>query len=282
MDNHRAAGIDGITPAECKALPHALCHLQAVAIGVIEATSMWPHILTHVPLTCLGKEVDEPQPTDVRNIGITCLLYAAWSGIRGAQLASWASGWLPPQIIGARAQHSAAEAYMPMAIQIEHALLHRQHLTGALLDLSKALDRVSRAQLFGLMQHMGVPSFVTNALSAFYGCQTRYFRVGRSWSEPFSTLTGLLQGCALSTLALNMRTAVWVNMIEYYHPDASTTTFVDDRKIRTPVPGELSTIMQRTADYDQVVDDELNIKKLITFGTTATAKKRRRPPLSSL
>jgi len=70
----------------------------------------------------------------------------------------------------------------------------------ALLDMSKAFDRVNHAVLFHKLMNLGVPPTVLSLLMTWYSRSTAFVKWGISTSYTFALLAGVRQGGVLSPL----------------------------------------------------------------------------------
>ena len=81
------------------------------------------------------------------------------------------------------------------------AELHRdfqQPLLAAFVDLKSAFDSVDRTALWKAMKGIGVPSVLLDLVINLYTATTSRMRLGGHLSSPFTTTSGVRQGCVLA------------------------------------------------------------------------------------
>ena len=266
LDAHTAPGLDSLFPAEVKSLPRSICGLQGFLLNVIESQHAWPRLLSTVLMAMLGKKGSAGDPLGVRGIGLTSLLYRLWSGVRASQLAVRFDAVLPPEVTGGRRGKSTEHAVVPLALALDHASMSGGGLSGICLDTYKYFDSVGRAQMAQILRHAGAPKYVVATWTAWYRDLRRWWRIGRATRGPEPSSTGIIQGCALSVVAVNLRGAIWANALRTYVPAAMKSLFIDDRAIYAVILGVVQHALHVTAWVDALLGDSLCYQKLVLFG----------------
>ena len=87
---------------------------------------------------------------------------------------------------------------------METALLSGQPLFGAFLDYEKCFDRLPHGILLSLAGKAGMDPCILRPLAAIYSSLDRRFKVGGRLGLPFRPTNGILQGCPLSVILINL------------------------------------------------------------------------------
>ena len=96
------------------------------------------------------------------------------------------------------------------------------------MGFSKAFDRVPVHILLSLASELGVSEGIVSALSGMYKQLKRRWKVGPFVGEEFESTNGILQGCPLSVVLLNMMVHIWVKAVEHHEPNAMPSAYADD------------------------------------------------------
>ena len=152
-------------------------------------------------------------------------------------------------MFGFRPHRGCEDAFWGTALDVEHALLMDEPLSGCSIDFQKAFDRVPKDIVFALAEHMGFPAQVLQALKSMYCNLTRHFRIGAFVGKGFKSTRGILQGCPLSVVLLNIIMEVWCRLVsgktgakpKCYADDATATTHLGLTRLHTSFtpPGSL-------------------------------------------
>ena len=72
------------------------------------------------------------------------------------------------------------------------------------VDFSKCFDSINREKFYDKIQNMGIPFTFCNLLDSIYKGMKCHIRSGDVLAEPFTTTTGLPQGCGLSSIGFSL------------------------------------------------------------------------------
>ncbi len=97
----------------------------------------------------------------------------------------------------------------------------------ALLDITKAYDRVDRNILWKLMEQMGFPKILMDNLRASYRNPTSIVHFQKTKSDPLQLTLGLKQGCVLSPILF----AIYIAELGHKLTESGLGIKLDDRKI---------------------------------------------------
>lgn len=186
-----------------------------------------PKILGCAKQIFLNKNTSS-DPMQKRIISILPCFAILYSGLRYHQLTSWQQEVFPQCIVGGIKNRLMTD--VPATIRSELDLAHRSndHIVGIKVDKSKAFDRLIPSTVVMLMLAFGLPAGLANYINEFYTNLAKY-TVYQGWSRncPITTSNGLLQGCSLSILAMNLRQLVWTLLVTNL-PDICSRSYIDD------------------------------------------------------
>ena len=257
-----SAGSDGWRIGELKALPPELINRISELFNVIEQIGRWPTALTLGIVSMLPKG-DGLGPSDMRPITVMSTLYRLWSAIRVNSVLQWQEGWASPALMGFRNLLGCEDVFWQMGLDIESALLQGSRLCGLSIDFSKAFDRVPREHVFRLAERLGLPQFILEPLKAMYGQLQRRFKIGGCLSDAFQSTNGILQGCPLSIILLNLLMQVWCNAAESLGADPKC--YADDANASCEKPQEVLGLLEMSGTFSRLTGMKLNIGKILVW-----------------
>ena len=113
-----------------------------------------------------------------------------------------------------------------------------------------------------MAEHAGLNNSIIRALRAIYGQMRRRFKINGNVGASFYSHNGILQGCPLSIVLLNLLMEVWGSMIEDRHPGVKARSYADDASVTTKMPARtLASVLQCTEDFCTLTGMKLNIPK---------------------
>ena len=257
-----AGGLDGWRPAEVKKLPKEILELLVHLFNTIEMTGEWPTALTCAGITLIPKG-DGGAPLDQRPITVTPIVYRMWAAIRMRDSTSWQEAWISSGQHGARAKHSTINALARISMFLEDAILDDKPAYGIAFDLAKAFDNVPIEVTFAICAKVGMHPRLYTGLKGMYDRITRRFKIGDYVGKTFKDTNGILQGCPLSVMLLNLLMMVLSNVLS---PHVINESFVDDLTVLT---GSVENLQKATdAVHEFMVDtaQKVNQKKTYAFG----------------
>ena len=122
---------------------------------------------------------------------------------------AWQESWASPAITGFRFDLGCEDAYWRLSLDVEDSLVEMSGLCGISLDFKKAFDRVPWEHVFAIGRAAGLPSHILTPLQSMYGNLQRHFRIGGMMNQGVKSTNGILQGCPLSVVLLNLLMQVW-------------------------------------------------------------------------
>lgn len=158
---------------------------------------------------------------------------------------------------------------------LDNAHDSKHHLVGMKIDKAKAFDMLVPAVTVLLFLAYGIPPSLTNVLHSLYLKMKRFLSYQTFTSpRPTTASNGLLQGCSLSILGMNLRMATWVLMLR---PLAGlhVRAFLDDAYLWASYDRRvvLSQASQITRMWDELTGQRQNDEKCQIFSTSAAGRK---------
>ena len=95
-------------------------------------------------------------------------------------------------------------------MRIEEASAAGTPLYGFSMDIAKAFDSAPHSVMFHLAKKVGVPIQIVSGLQSMYNGLNRRFKFGTIGYGPlWKSTNGILQGCPISVMMLNILMSVW-------------------------------------------------------------------------
>jgi hypothetical protein len=217
LKNGRAPGSDGIAPELLKyslePTGKALHHLFALVWKSGKVPTEWKDGLVVSLYKGKGAKSD---CSNYRPITLLSVPGKVFANILLARIEPLMSDSRRPQQSGFTAGRSTCDAILALRLLSD---LHREFnrpLYVAYVDLKSAFDSVDREALWKAVRGIGVPSIILNLIQDLYSNTSSRIRVGRDLSEPFSTGSGVRQGCVLAP-TLFCRAVDWLMARATHH-----------------------------------------------------------------
>ena len=156
------------------------------------------------------------------------VVYRAWASARLRQAISWQEEWIQDGQHGFCTGHGPEDVWWKLAVQVERALLEGSDLAGVSLDYSKCFDRIPITIVLRLAERIGMDARLLKAIKGMFDQLQRRFRVNGAVGKPFTSTNGILQGCPLSVIFLNLLICVWIRAVKEEVPGAELHAFADD------------------------------------------------------
>ena len=273
-----AAGLDGWMTREVQSLPPSAFKPVAWIFNQIEAGNIdFPTILTQVRMVIHNKDGSDA-PLSKRLISLQSVFTLLYTGLRFMQLQSWQQEVIPWQLKGGIKGRQMAEVHLTIQQEIDAAHCLHGSFSGLKLDKSKCFDRLVPKLCAALMLALGLPRGLVCGFLALYTRMTRYLSF-KQWtrSQPISTANGVVQGCSLSLLCINLHIAVWAWLMR--HIDGMDfRAFIDDTYLWTRLPSidKLVAAVRATELWDSLCGQFLNASKCEIFASSSGLRQQLR------
>ena len=152
MPKAKAAGWDGLAPADLDGLPPLCWDRMAHVLNAVECTGSWPSQLGPTVVVLIPKAGGGQ--ADRRPIALLSLLYRLWAKARVREVGQWIQSW-DPQPVGHRA--GALEQARDLALACDRAAAHGSVVAGIALDWAKCYDGVSLPLVSAALKAVGWP-----------------------------------------------------------------------------------------------------------------------------
>ena len=270
-----AAGLDGWQTREVQALPPVAFRPVATLFNQIEAGSEeFPTILTQVRMVIHNKDGSDA-PLSKRLISLQSVFTLIYTGLRFSQLQHWQRTVLPPQLKGGIKGRNMSEVHMTIQTEVDKAHSFNGSFAGLKLDKAKCFDRLMPRLCAAIFLALGLPRCFVCGFLGLYSRMTRFLSF-KQWtrSQAISTPNGVVQGCSLSLLCINVHMAVWVWIIGNID-GIDFRAFIDDTYIWTRLPSinNLVAAVRATELWDSICGQFLNASKCEIFATTGPLRK---------
>ena len=273
MKSNTACGCDGWRMDELKRLPVPLLDRLASIFNAVEETGSWPAALT-VGIVSIISKGEGTSPLKLRPIGVMSCVYRLWAATRVGEVLAWQDKWLHRCLHGFRSGHGAEDVWWEQALAIETALLNGEELFGLSLDYGKCFDRVPVHIVLELALEAGMPTRLVTPLRTLYEKLVRRFRVGRGIGKEFKATNGIIQGCPLSVVLLNLLVNVWARAVETESPEAKPCGYADDTGATATELKPIQKVLDITGDFARVTKQCLNASKSKCWCTAASGRQR--------
>ena len=136
----------------------------------------------------------------------------------------WQEAWIHPRAYGFRLARGAVDAATVTQVLLELARLKGWRLEGLSLDYVKCFDLIPQAVVLRIARELGMDDGVLRALAAMYRQLRRAFRLAGALGAWWQATNGILQGCPLSVILINLLTTAWKMEIDTMRRHVVVTT----------------------------------------------------------
>ena len=258
-------GLDGVTLADLKAMPHSALANFVAMFQHAETTGDWPGQLIAGRVTCLAK-VEEPQHAlDFRPITVIGILYRCWGTHHAKHAIRQLEDVLPTGLFGSRPHCFAGQIWSQLLWTIELAYASAIPLCGLIADLRKAFNFLPRAVVMESCALIGIPFRVLRAWAGALACMPRHFQINGSLSPPVLSNCGLPEGCALSCLGMMVVDILFHFWMVHFFPLCQPMSYVDDWQVLLTNPEALPSVFVCLEQFVQAMDLALDQRKTSTW-----------------
>ena len=203
-----ALGLDGWSLADLRSLPDQLLAWLADLLREVERVGRWPARLAEGYTALIPKE-GPPGPLNTRPLTVLSMVYRLWASIRLADAIAWQESWAHPSAFGFRPARSAMDGAAVTQVLLELCRLRRWAVAGMSIDYVKCFDLIPQAVVLALALELGMDPGTCRALGSMYKQLRRAFKVAGALGSWWRATNGILQGCPLSVVLVNVLTTIW-------------------------------------------------------------------------
>ena len=250
--------------------------LSSFFVDIEKGNRNAPLRMSQVKQVLLPKPGSKPgDPLSKRIIALLSVFIVSYTSLRFKQLCYWQNAIFPPELCGGIKGRVLSTIPVHMRLDIDHASSAGKTLLGVKIDKSKAFDRIVPAVAALLMLAFGVERSLVNFFTQLYPRLERYTCIG-PWcsSLPLRTTNGLVQGCSLSLLSMNLQMSVRVLVLKRLEA-LSIRSFVDDAYIWCDLihRDQLQEALRLTSVWDEMTGMATNTKKCQSWSNTTGGRK---------
>ena len=159
---------------------------------------------------------------------------------------------------------------MDLSLSVEIALVDGSDLVGTSIDWSKRFDRVPQGIAFQLAERQGMHPRVLQLLRGMYRELRRRFVMASHVGKDFVASNGVIQGCLLSVLLLNLLMNTWARAVKT-ETTAMPKVHADDAGVLSKNSCDIDIALKITGRFATVTQQKMNVDKTKVWGTTETA-----------
>ena len=151
-------------------------------------------------------------------------------------------------------------------------------LVGMSIDWSNCFDRVPQGIAFQLAERQGLHPRVLQPLRGMYRELRRRFVMAGHVGKEIVASNGVIQGCPLSVLLLNLLMNTWARSVKAGTTTAMPKVHADDAGVLSKNSRDIDIALRITGRFATVTQQRLNVDKTNVWGTTETALQSVRKP----
>ena len=160
---------------------------------------------------------------------------------------------------------------MDLSLSVESAMVDGSNLVGMSIDWSKCFDSVPQGIAFQLAERQGLHFRVLQPLRGMYRELRRRFVMAGHVEKEFVASNGVIQGCPLSVLLLNLLMNTWARSVKTETTTAMPKVYADDAGVLSKNSCDIDIALKITGRFATVTQQKLNVDKTKVWGTTETA-----------
>ena len=216
MSKTTAKGLDAWGVRDLARLPLIVLDLLAQLLAAVERTGRWPGALTRGYISLVPKG-EGSLPLQMRPLSVLSAVYRLWAGLRLEEATLWQERWVYGLAFAFRPATGSLDAASLLSVMTELARAQGWKLAGAALDYVKCFDMVPVGIVLACAAALGFAEGPLRAIAGMYSSLRRSFKMLGCLGEPFAATNGILQGCPLSVILINILTTIWMKEIARLH-----------------------------------------------------------------
>lgn len=218
------------------------------------------------------EEAGDVSPLGQRPLGVMSALYRLYAALRLQDVMQWQESVLQKSQFGFRPGYSTDDVYHSISLSIEEALLDGSPLIGLHFDYRKAFDLVPRNILFNLAHRLGFSPSLLGVMQSMYSGLQRFFKIPGGLSTPSKSSCGILQGCSLSVIFMNIMMSIWAKVISH-ESSAEPRAFADDSIALSNSIAAAHDALNLTGEFATLTNQELAHRKTVAWATTSADRQ---------
>ena len=215
----RAPGADGIVAEMLKSsINESVTRLQALFDAIWSTERIPQDWKQGVIIPIYKNKGNSHDPSNYRPITLLSVPSKVFTSILLNHIRSHLISARRPEQAGFTPSRSTTDCILALRTLAQQRREYRKVLYAAYIDLKGAFDSLDRSALWLLLQGIGTPDKYISLLRDLYSDTTCRVRAEGSLSDPFTTKSGVRQGCVAAPNLFNVAVDYWVNnALEHSH-----------------------------------------------------------------
>ena len=274
-----APGLDMWRPEALSALGHwfpGLFDDLAAILEYVELTGRWPTPMFSAYTSLIPKDetLFDPRATDFRPITVLSGIYRLWSKARFISALQWQEAWVGKEVYGCRKTRNSEQLAIRIAMDLEASAYGGSEFVGGVsYDFRKAFDLVPINIMLRVLRERGADERMVRPLESMYESLHRVFRLRGALGDWWRSYGGIIQGDALSMVALNSIVSCILEVSEATaRASTKARSYADD--ISAVVAGDSKAEVANglrhfhgiVTGYVRAGCGEIHLRKCFTFG----------------
>ena len=159
--------------------------------------------------TALILKEGPPGPLNTRPLTVLSMVYRLWAAGRLVDAIAWQESWAHPAAFAFRPARSGLAGAAVTQVLLELCCLRGWAVEGMSIDDVKCFDLIPQAFVLALALELDMDPGTCRALRAMYKQLRRAFKIGGALGVWWRATNGILQGCPLSVILVNVITTIW-------------------------------------------------------------------------
>ena len=126
----------------------------------------------------------------------------------------WQEQWIHPQAYAYRRNQSSTDATLLIGTMLEHARIMSKSIAGAATDYAKCFDLIPQQISLEVAKKKGIYPGIITAMAGMHKDLRRAFKVNGCLGSYFEATNGILQGCAVSSIFINVLMTIWMKQVD--------------------------------------------------------------------
>ena len=225
----KAAGID-LIPCEVLKNDTAIVVLH-ILFNVCFQTGQVPHLWSKSIINPIPKSSskDARDPMSYRGISLAATMYKMYTSILNERIVKWTdeNELIVEEQNGFRKKRSTIDHVASLTNIIDTRKRNKESTFCAFIDFRKAFDSIDRSLLWTKLSSMGMSTRMLCAIRSLYSNVSSCVRINGHYTDWFEVVTGLRQGCSLSTVLFN----IFINDLAFKIKDLQKGIDIGDQRV---------------------------------------------------
>lgn len=215
LKNNKSPGNDGIPSEVYKTISHEVVENLKTCFNLIWKTGVVPRDFRDALIINVYKNKGSTSDCgNYRGISLLSVGGKILTSVMARRLVSYVEMILPESQSGFRPTRGTTDSIFSLRQLQEKVVEQQASMYVAFVDLTKAFDSIDRTALWQIMKRFGVPPLFVNVCEGLHKNNLARVIHNGETTEPFSTHTGVRQGCVLAPILFNIFAAAVVVIVD--------------------------------------------------------------------